>query len=400
MVFRIQRASVVAASILSLTAVFSAKAGGVGGVPFQPGLKFYNAVTGMPVVPLRAPVLGADLAGGVTVAAGDLNGDGVSDLVVGGGPGGGPRVRAFSGATGATLMNFLAYAPTQRGGVRVSLKDLDGDTKLDIITAPEGAGSGVVNVFSGANGALMRSFQPFPNYTGGVNVAAGDINGDGVAEIVASPGPGGGPNVRIFDVSSPAVTTQIGSFQPYTFDSSRGVTVAVGDVTGDGRDDIVTGADVRTAGAGPGGGPHVKVFDGTEVLRPTGGGSFFDVFVEELPSDPWRTVGVSTGDTNGDGRSEVFMSISGTSGLLLPAIQKRTFNPATGMSTPDYSFDPTGGTALTSGPYGFESTLANGIFVGRGGVPLLVVGSRFVPEPTSLLVLGAALPIALLRKRR
>jgi hypothetical protein len=58
--------------------------------------------------------------GGVTVAVGDLNGDGKADIITGAGPGGGPQVKIFNG-TGQPLNSFLAYGPSFTGGVNVGV---------------------------------------------------------------------------------------------------------------------------------------------------------------------------------------------------------------------------------------------------------------------------------------
>ena len=88
-------------------------------------------------------------------------------------------------------------------------------------------------------------------FTGGVNVAAGDTNFDGLDDIVTGPGRGGGPQVRIFDAVDHA---RIANFYAYDQKFSGGVSVATGDLDGDGDSELITGS-------GPGGGPQVRVFD-------------------------------------------------------------------------------------------------------------------------------------------
>jgi hypothetical protein len=179
-------------------------------------------------------------------------------LLTGAGPGGGPHVRAFHGRDGALLTDFFAYTPAFAGGVGVALGDVSGDGVPDIIT---GAGPGAVphvRVFDGVTLTEIRSFAAYdPGFTGGVAVAAGDVNGDGVADIVTGAGPGGGPHVRVFDGTTLAV---LHSFFAYDAGFTGGVTVAAADLSGDGRAEVVTGA-------GPGGGPHVKVFDGVTLAE-------------------------------------------------------------------------------------------------------------------------------------
>jgi hypothetical protein len=193
--------------------------------------------------------------GGVYVAAGDINGDGQADIVVGADSGATPYVRVFDGATGAEIRSFFAYGVSFSGGVRVATGDVNGDGAVDIVTGtgPGPTAASHVKAFDGSTGAEIRSFSAFdPSFAGGVFVAAGVVNGDGDADIVVGADSGAVPHVKVFDG---ATTAEIRSFLAYDVTVSGGVRVAAGDVNGDGVADIVTGA-------GPGGGPHVKAFDG------------------------------------------------------------------------------------------------------------------------------------------
>jgi hypothetical protein len=147
-------------------------------------------------------------------------------------------------------------------GVFVAAGDVDGDGRMDIIT---GAGTGAesrVRVFSGQNfsDAPIRDFVAYPGYNVGVTVAAGDINKDGFADIVTGP-ESGNPHVKVFDGKS-ADENILQQYFAYNPVFPVGAFVSVGDIDGDGVPDIVTGAGAR-------GGPHVRAFSGKDssVLR-------------------------------------------------------------------------------------------------------------------------------------
>jgi hypothetical protein len=221
-----------------------------------PNVRVFDGRTGAQLPGALGSFMAYDPAftGGVFVAVADVNNDGVPDIITGAGAGGGPHVKVFSGKDGSLLMSFMAYAPVFAGGVRVAGGDINADHFADIITAPGTGGGPDVRVFSGANGQLIREFYAYAStFTGGVYVAAGDINGDGKADIITGAGAGGGPHVEAF---SGADNTVLQSFMAYDPSFSGGVRVGVvTDRNGDGKPDIVTGP-------GPGGGPHEQVFDG------------------------------------------------------------------------------------------------------------------------------------------
>ena len=227
-------------------------------------VRVFDAATGVQIPgPLGTFFPFPGFRGGVRVALGDVTSDGVSDIIAAAGPGGSPHVRVFDGRTGAQipgpLGSFLAFTPGFRGGVNVAAGDVDGDGYEDVIVGAGEGGNPRVRVFSGLNGAELLSFFAYvPAFRGGVRVAAADFNLDGRAEIITAAGPGGGPRVRIFDgTGNPFVGAISNSFLAFDPSFHGGVFVAAGDIDGDGVPDVVAGAD-----ADPSFGPHVKAISG------------------------------------------------------------------------------------------------------------------------------------------
>ena len=144
---------------------------------------------------------GQGFHGGVDVAIGDYRGNKNNEIITAAGNGGGPQVRVFA-SNGHFLNQFWAYSETFHGGVNVAAGDLDGDGKVEIITGPMKGGGPHVRVFDkNGNPKYTMGFFAFDEgFRGGVDVAAGDLNGDGRDEVIAAAGPGGSPHVRVFDV--------------------------------------------------------------------------------------------------------------------------------------------------------------------------------------------------------
>jgi hypothetical protein len=295
--------------------------------------------------------------GGVRVAVGDVTGDKNADIITGAGPGGGPHVKVFDGQTQAEVRSFFAYDPAFTGGVYVAAGDINGDRRADIIT---GAGTAPhVKVFDAVTSAERASFFAYsPAFTGGVRVAAGDVNGDGLADIVTGSGPGAG-HVKVFDAITQA---EVRSFFAYGPSYTGGVFVAAGDVTGDGLADLITGTDDGFA-------PQVKVFDAVTSSEVR---SFFAF-------DPTFTGGVrvGAGDVNGDGIADI-LTATGLGGTSDGPTLVKVFD------------GKTGGVLANFMPY--SAAYKGGAFV---------AGETPVPEPglLPLLATGAGL-VAAQRRRR
>ena len=171
----------------------------------------------------------------------------------GAGAGGGPAVNVYSGIDNSVLASFFAFEEDFKGGVQTAVADVNNDGISDVIVGAGAGGGPRVQVFNGATNFTTTLFDFFAfstEFSGGVDVAGGDFNADGFADIVVGAGPGGGPQVSIFDGQTGNVLTQ---FFAYDQSFRGGVTVAVGDVDGSSFNSVVTGA-------GAGGGSHVKSF--------------------------------------------------------------------------------------------------------------------------------------------
>jgi len=202
----------------------------------------------------------------VSVATGDIDADGRKEIVTGALAGGGPHVKVFA-ANGSEVRSFFAFAANFTGGVSVAAGDLDGDGRAELIAGAGPGGGPHVRAFRASDLAEVRSFFAFdPGFTGGVNVASGDTDGDRRADIAVGPAVGGNAVVRVFRASS---TVAVQAFDPAF---GGGVRVGIGN-------------GVLWTGAGPGGGPHVRGFAGIGLAEVS---SFFAF-------DPAFTGGVFVG---------------------------------------------------------------------------------------------------------
>jgi hypothetical protein len=234
-----------------------------------PEIRVFNGLNGLPVAALATiAAFDAGFKGGVFVASGDVNADGFKDVVAGAGPGGAPQVRVFSGTNADMLLDFPAFDAGFKGGVQVASADFDVDGDWEIVAATGKGAAPRVRVFDGAGNPFMPASLPnFDNdltpyeatFKGGVFVAAGDVDGDGRADIITGPGKGHSPEVAVFNGVNGA---EIARFLAFDKKVKAGVRVAVADVDADGRYEIV-------ATLGSGKATEVHAFDATTLEEKT-----------------------------------------------------------------------------------------------------------------------------------
>jgi hypothetical protein len=297
----------------------------------------------------------SDRPGGVSVAWGDVNGDGHEDLIVGSTTGN-PNVKVYNGLDiengsldaadpdASLLTSFMAYGTTFNVGVFVAAADINGDGFADVITGAS-AGNPHVKVYDG-KAIADATFYPDPEshllasyfaYDLGLNLgvhpAGGDVNGDGVPDLVTAAAIGN-PHVKVYDGAAIKDGTfaanpdghLLTSFMATVVGTGVGAYAAVGDVNGDGFGDVVVGAAATS--------PSVAAFSGRDIANGT-----FNPATSQLDQffafDTRFTTGAAVGsaDFNGDGKADFLTGATdgapdyrvidaGASGVNPPALQE------------------------------------------------------------------------------
>ncbi len=180
---------------------------------------------------------GETYSAGVHIAVGDLNNDRIPEIVTGAGAGGGPQVRIWTVDGHAWNPGFFAGDKNLRGGVQVAVADVYGTNRPVIVTGSGKGTTSMVRIYS-KDGQQIAAFQPYGiGFTGGVRVAAADLDGDGKAEVITGAAPGGGPHVRVFSGYGKAWGKGFFAGDPA---ARNGVYVAAADIDKDGKAEILT----------------------------------------------------------------------------------------------------------------------------------------------------------------
>ncbi len=255
------------------------------------------------------PIPFGDFTGSVRVAVGDVNGDGIPDVGFAAGPTGAPRVAVVSGSDGSILLNRFALEQSFTGGVDIAIGDLDGDGFADIVVGAGYTGGARVVVISGKDGSVLRDFFAYEDtFRGGVNVGLVDWDGDGKLDIVTGAGLGGAPLVRVFRYADlkAGVTfpNDFAHFYAGNINDRGGVSVSGGNF---GKDaDITLGQSIVTGtgiGIAP---PQLSIFRAADfnpaITSPTPAKTY-PVFESTFTGG--FTIGVA--DTNRDGVKDIFV---------------------------------------------------------------------------------------------
>lgn len=195
--------------------------------------------------------------------------------------GNGPRIRLFDLKGNFKTSFFIPQNYSEN--LNLATGDVDGDGKDEIVVVQNGSRGSQIKIFT-EKGILKYPDFKIPDFYKSADVALGDLDGNEKKEIIIA----GRSKVQIFD----HLGTSILNFPVFSKNFRGQLRVASGDIDGDGKDEIVVSV-------GQGGRSHVRIFDRIGKLKP------FQFF--PFSKDFRGGVDIALGDTDGDGRNEIAM---------------------------------------------------------------------------------------------
>jgi RHS repeat-associated protein len=325
---------------------------------------------------LRAPITRTMSGAIYAVSLGDLNGDGKLDLVVG--DAGGPSIGVLFGNGDGTFGAATLYA-THGESISTTLADLNGDGRLDVVSAegdPPGAGGATLGVFLNAGNGVLGTRVDYgvgSTYARIVTVAVGDLNNDGVPDLVADDlgcsfdgghltilaGRGGGAFTGVVQLDNPCVDD-----------------VAIADVTGDGITDVVSVAWQSGVGS------YVSVYPGN-------GDGTVGTRVDYLTPTPLNdhAAALNVADVNRDGKPDALAFTGDPIGSVFLNVTPGAFRPIGGDVTP----------AETMGGNPCHACWARRFVHGSWAEPIDSQDGNFTEQYGDLVIPGRGFPLAFVR---
>lgn len=187
------------------------------------------------------PVFPKKMTDGARLALGDVDGDGMDEVIVASGKKMNERVKIFE--IDGTLKTTLIPFPEKmtRKGLDVATGDVDGDG-IDEIIVSKRDGKALVTIMT-ETGVKKDTFRAYEKkHLSGVNITAGDVDSDGMDEIITAPNGDRLAQVRVFDRRLRSITrfnrlTDI-SYIPFSQENRSAVDVSIVDWENDGKKEI------------------------------------------------------------------------------------------------------------------------------------------------------------------